>query len=263
MDEGTAIADQLRKVIKTKVGNKKAESDVLVDIGKIDQNPNQPRKQLHGIEKLSLSIYRTGLIEPVVVKRKDNGRYELVAGHRRLAAYKILAAKDSKFSKIKVAFSDKKASENSLLEAMVENIAREDMSPLDIAEALDEAKRKLKCTTRDLEEYTTLSKSAIDRYLQLATFDTRIKEAIRAKNIEKMTELYKILKLKTVQEQLAMINGESKDKIIEEVSTCSISSKPGVFKINYKNISTIQQEKVSQVLKETEEKINAIVNDKQ
>ena len=55
MDEGTAIADQLRKVIKTKVGNKKAESDVLVDIEKIDQNPNQPRKQLHGIEKLSLS----------------------------------------------------------------------------------------------------------------------------------------------------------------------------------------------------------------
>src|SRR3954454_21401471 len=60
----------------------------------IDPNPDQPRRMLEGVEDLAAHVRQHGLLQPVVVTRAADGRYTLVAGHRRLAALRWLAAHD-------------------------------------------------------------------------------------------------------------------------------------------------------------------------
>src|SRR5438874_761223 len=60
----------------------------------IDPNPDQPRRTLEGIEELAAHVKLYGLLQPVVVTRAENGRYTLIAGHRRLAAVRWLAEHD-------------------------------------------------------------------------------------------------------------------------------------------------------------------------
>lgn len=61
---------------------------ITVNIGEIDVNPNQPRKYFDKaeLESLAISIKENGLLQPLTVRKKSDGRYELIAGERRLRA---------------------------------------------------------------------------------------------------------------------------------------------------------------------------------
>src|SRR5437867_11065161 len=59
-----------------------------------DPTPDQPRRTLEGIEELAAHVKQYGLLQPIVVTRAENGRFTLIAGHRRLAAVRWLAEHD-------------------------------------------------------------------------------------------------------------------------------------------------------------------------
>lgn len=104
----------------------------LIPISDIAPNPDQPRENFspEGIEDLAASIKEKGVLQPVIVKKKD-GKYELICGERRLKAA-LLAGLD------KIPAIVKEVAQNELLEwALVENIQREDLNPLEEARAFE------------------------------------------------------------------------------------------------------------------------------
>jgi ParB family chromosome partitioning protein len=114
-------------------GGKQGASSALRDIPVelIRPNPDQPRKEFNGESLLALaeSIETRGLLQPVVVRALPGGTYELIAGERRLRASKI-----AKLAEVPALVRDAEGSERLEL-ALLENVAREDLNPVDEARA--------------------------------------------------------------------------------------------------------------------------------
>ena len=194
--------------------------DVINDIsGKNDQtelpleeirpNPYQPRKTFDDdkINELAASIKEHGVFQPIIVRKSLSG-YELIAGERRLRASKI-AQKDT-IPAIVVDFDDSQMMEISLLE----NIQREDLSPLEEAEAYDQLLHKLDYTQEELSKRIGKSRPYITNMLRLLKLPLGIKELVNSKKLsyghartllalddeDRMLELAK----KTVKEDLSV-----------------------------------------------------------
>lgn len=101
-----------------------------IDISMIYANPDQPRKEFkeEALQELADSIKEIGIIQPVIVEKK-NGKYEIVAGERRYRASKLAGLK--KIPVIEKSFSEEEKYEI----ALIENIQREDLSPIEEAKA--------------------------------------------------------------------------------------------------------------------------------
>lgn len=100
-----------------------------VDLDLLEPNPHQPRLQFNdaSLDELAASIRSHGLVQPIVVRRRDGGRFEIIAGERRWRA-----AQRAGLLKVPVVVRD--VSDESLLEvALIENIQREDLNPIDEA----------------------------------------------------------------------------------------------------------------------------------
>ena len=118
-------------------------SDIIkdIDLELITENPYQPRKNFDetALRELSESIKRHGLIQPIIVIEKDGG-YMLIAGERRFRATKLLGE-----SKIKAIVADIES--QSLRElALIENIQREDLNPIELANSYKELIDEYKIT---------------------------------------------------------------------------------------------------------------------
>jgi ParB family transcriptional regulator, chromosome partitioning protein len=106
---------------------------VEVPVAAVGPNPRQPRERFddEGIQALARSIQEVGVLQPVVVRRVDDG-YELVAGERRLRAAKLAG-----LATVPALIRESDDTE-SLREALIENIHREDLGPLELAAAFQE-----------------------------------------------------------------------------------------------------------------------------
>ena len=100
-----------------------------LDIGQIKLSPYQPRIRMdeQKLDELAKSIQAKGVIQPIVVRPKDNG-YELVAGERRLKA-----AKKAGLSSIPATVAEKLSKEDVLEITLIENLQREDLNPIEEA----------------------------------------------------------------------------------------------------------------------------------
>src|SRR3954471_11368726 len=110
-------------------GDESALRHIAVDL--IRPNPDQPRKEFNGESLLALaeSIEAKGVLQPLVVRALPGGTYELLAGERRLRASKI-----AKLEQVPAIIRDAEGSERLEL-ALLENVAREDLNPVDEARA--------------------------------------------------------------------------------------------------------------------------------
>jgi ParB family transcriptional regulator, chromosome partitioning protein len=117
-------------------GSSRAEGDAQqalrqIPVDLIRPNPDQPRKEFNGESLLALaeSIEAKGVLQPLVVRALPGGTYELIAGERRLRASKI-----AKLEEVPAIIRDAEGSERLEL-ALLENVAREDLNPVDEARA--------------------------------------------------------------------------------------------------------------------------------
>jgi ParB family chromosome partitioning protein len=114
-------------------GGRSAEESALrqIPVELIRPNPDQPRKEFNGEALLALaeSIEAKGVLQPLVVRALPGGTYELIAGERRLRASKI-----AKLEEVPAIVRDAEGSERLEL-ALLENVAREDLNPVDEARA--------------------------------------------------------------------------------------------------------------------------------
>ena len=139
-------------------------SDVVeeIEIAKISPNPYQPRKNFDeaALKELSESIKRHGLIQPIIVIRKDDG-YMLIAGERRYRATKMLGE-----NKIKAIVADLK-SQNLREIALIENIQRENLNPIELANSYKELIDEYKITQEGLANIIHKSRTQITNTMRL------------------------------------------------------------------------------------------------
>lgn len=104
----------------------------LVPLDQVQPNPHQPRVRFSAasLESLASSIAEHGVITPLLVRRSDNGGYTLIAGERRLRASGLAGMEE-----VPVWIREEVGSQEQLLLALVENIQREDLDPIETAQA--------------------------------------------------------------------------------------------------------------------------------
>ncbi|MCR8696527.1 MULTISPECIES: ParB/RepB/Spo0J family partition protein [Campylobacter] len=155
--------------------NKELNKELVaeIDIDKIKPNPFQPRKNFsdEALKELSQSIERHGLIQPIIVIRKGDD-FTLIAGERRLRASKLLGL--SKIKAIVASIADKNLREL----ALIENIQRENLSPIELANSYQELINDYKITQEALSTIVKKSRTHITNTLRLLGLDEYTKKLI-------------------------------------------------------------------------------------
>ena len=153
-----------------------AEGPVLLTlpVDKIDFNPHQPRKEIDRgrLSELAASVARSGVIQPVVV-RASGGRYELIAGERRLRA-----AREAGLTTIPAVTREADAAEQAEI-ALVENVQRDDLNAIDRAEAYRDLQRLSGLSVSDLARRTGEDRTRVSHYLRLNELADPVKELVR------------------------------------------------------------------------------------
>ena len=150
------------------------ESDIkLIKISDIRPNPYQPRKRFNEekLQELAESIKEHGLFQPIIVKKSIKG-YELVAGERRTRASKLAGL--TEIPAIIKDFTDKEMMEVALLE----NIQREDLNPIEEAEAYSKIIESSNITQEELAKRVSKSRSYITNVLGLVSLPEEIKQLV-------------------------------------------------------------------------------------
>lgn len=147
---------------------------ITVDVGQIDSNPYQPRQDFDPseLESLSESLRAHGLLQSLVVRRVD-GRYQLIAGERRLQAAIRAGWTDVPVQVIKA--GDREVAEL----AIVENLQRKDLNPLEKASSFQRYLQQYGGTQEELAARLQLDRSTIANLIRLLELPDPVQEAIR------------------------------------------------------------------------------------
>jgi len=145
-----------------------------IDIELIDLNPFQPRTNfnLNELEQLTSSIEELGLIQPITIK-KNNNRYTLISGERRLRAFQKLGKKSIP------AYIRHANDRESLEMALVENIQRKNLDPIEIAISYSRLTEELKISHNEMSKRVGKDRTTITNYIRLLKLDPIIQSGLR------------------------------------------------------------------------------------
>ncbi len=145
-----------------------------IEIDLIDLNPFQPRTNFNifELEQLTSSIEKLGLIQPITVKKNEN-RYTLISGERRLRAFQKLSKKSIP------AYIRLANDQESLEMALVENIQRKNLDPIEIAISYSRLTEELKISHDEMSKRVGKDRTTITNYIRLLKLDPIIQSGLR------------------------------------------------------------------------------------
>lgn len=147
----------------------------LLPIDQIEENPFQPRKEFHPLEleELTDSIRTHGLIQPITVRRMNDQAFQIISGERRWRA-----AKKAGLSEIPTYI--RVADDQAMLEmALIENIQRKDLNPMEIAISLSRLLEECQLTHEGLSGRVSKSRSSVTNYLRLLKLPPKVQESVK------------------------------------------------------------------------------------
>ena len=202
---------------------KKAESfnQSSILLSKINPNPNQPRKKFDdkSIKQLAQSIDEKGLISPITVRQIGN-KYIIVAGERRYKAHILLKKK-----RILAYVIDAKSNEDVMYMALIENIQREDLNPLEEAKAYHFLKESLDSSITEIAKTVGKSRPAVSNSLRLLKLPEQIQDSILKGEIN-AGQARAILQKKTSQGMIQLWQKLRKEKLsVRKVESLASSKK--------------------------------------
>lgn len=145
-----------------------------IDINKIEPNTTQPRKFFDedSLQELAESIKQHGLLEPLIVQKSEEDFYSIIAGERRWRAARIAGLKD-------IPVIVKEYNSQQIIEiALIENLQREDLNPIEEAEAFNRLIEEYNLKQDEIAEKVSKSRVAITNSLRLLKLDERVRNMI-------------------------------------------------------------------------------------
>ncbi|MBN2166394.1 MAG: ParB/RepB/Spo0J family partition protein [Marinilabiliaceae bacterium] len=150
-----------------------------IEITNIEANPWQPRSHFdeERLQELAQSIKEIGIIQPLTLRKLDDNKYQIIAGERRFRAAKLAGLSQ-------VPAYVRTADDDTMLEmALVENIQREDLDPIEVAISYQRLIDECQLTQESMSERVGKKRSTISNYLRLLKLPADIQLALREKQI--------------------------------------------------------------------------------
>jgi ParB family chromosome partitioning protein len=163
------------KSVEDKNADKVVGSIIELDINFIEINPFQPRTNFNEdtLQELAKSIKEVGVIQPITVRKLEFNKYQLISGERRLRASKLLGLSTIP-AYIRLANDNE-----SLIMALVENIQRHDLDPIEVAISYQRLIEEVNLTQEEMSERVGKKRSTITNYLRLLKLDPIIQTGMR------------------------------------------------------------------------------------
>jgi ParB family transcriptional regulator, chromosome partitioning protein len=208
--------------VKDKNADKVIGSIIELELDLIEINPFQPRTNFNedSLQELATSIRELGVIQPITVRKTEFNKYQLISGERRLRASKIVGLKTIP-AYIRLADDNE-----SLTMALVENIQRHDLDPIEIALSYQRLIDEIQLTQEQMSDRVGKKRSTVANYLRLLKLDPIIQTGIRdgfismghgraiinVENHDVQTDIYQ----KIVSENLSVRETEALVKVYQE-----------------------------------------------
>lgn len=211
--------------------NAKQRSVKEVDLLKIKPGRFQPRSNFdkEKLEELTASIKNQGVLSPILVRELGLNEFEVIAGERRLRAAKMAGLKTIP------CLIDQKEDQDALVSALIENLQREDLNPVEEARGLDRLKREFGLTQDEVASSTGKARSTVANSLRILSLPASVLELLALGKIEKGHA-----------KLLASISPEEAEKLAQKIVSQKISVK------DLSNISTPNKLKLKTKEKDTD-----------
>lgn len=172
-----------------------------IEIAKIHANPNQPRRDFNeeALQELADSISELGVIQPITLRKEEDGSYMIIAGERRFRASQLAG-------KTTIPAYILSANEKDTIEmALIENIQREDLNPLEIALAYQQLIEQHNLSQEQLSKRVGKGRATIANFLRLLKLPGNIQVALKEKQID-MGHAKALLSLPSHADQIRIFN---------------------------------------------------------
>jgi ParB family chromosome partitioning protein len=177
----------------------RGEEVIRIEVEKITPNEYQPRKVFRdeALQDLAASIKEKGVLQPVIVSRTGDGTFRLIAGERRWRAAVLAGLR-------KIPALIKEASSRDAIEiALIENIQREELNPVETADAFQRLLREFNVTQEELSQRVGKDRATIANYLRILKLPDEIKSLINTGTLS-MGHAKALLSVEGKQKQLAV-----------------------------------------------------------
>jgi ParB family chromosome partitioning protein len=165
--------------VEKEILEKKVSANKDISIDSIEANPFQPRTTFDekALEELAVSIKKLGIVQPLTVREVGEGRYQLIAGERRLRAARLAGVTH-------VPAYIRTADDQAMLElALVENIQREDLDAVEVAISFQRLIDECKLTQEQLSDRVGKQRSTVANYMRLLKLPAEIQLGIKNKQL--------------------------------------------------------------------------------
>lgn len=225
----------------------KTDSDQMtLPISSIKPNEEQPRKRFDEkrLAELAESIKQYGIIQPILVK-KEGTVYRIVAGERRFRAAQIAGLREVPVTIFK--------GEEEYQVSLIENLQREDLNPIEIAEAYNELMERFNYTQDELSKKVGKSRSEVSNSMRLLNLCEKVKDLVRRGELS-TGQVRPLAVLKHDEQELIL------DRILNEKLTARqvekiASAKPAKKKAKKADTSEIWQKKAAEIASGTKAKV--------
>jgi len=189
----------------------------MISIEKIDPNPQQARSELGNMDELMASIKSKGILEPILVRPREN-RYEIIAGERRYVAAKNVGLKE--IPCIEMDVEDNEAMEL----ALIENLQRKDLDAFEEAHGLKSLIDVYGYTHSQISEKIGKARSTITEIINLNKIPNEIVELCKKQGINRKSTLIEIAKLKNKEDMERLVH-EIINRGLKRIDTRELSKK--------------------------------------
>ena len=179
-----------------------------IELDKITPNPNQPRRDFapESLGELAGSIAEIGIVQPITLRKMEDGTFQIIAGERRWRASKLAGLRTIP------AYIRTADDENVMEMALIENIQREDLNSVEIALAYQHLIEQYNLTQEKLSERIGKNRTTITNYLRLLRLPATIQMALQNKEID-MGHARALLALDNPALQLKLFQQITKEKL--------------------------------------------------
>ncbi|PHR69229.1 MAG: chromosome partitioning protein ParB [Lutibacter sp.] len=230
-----ALGRGLSALLKDSTTDKLIGSIIELNLDSIEVNPYQPRFHFdsEALQELANSIKELGIVQPITVRKLEENKYQLVSGERRFRASKLIGNKS-------IPAYIRTANDQEMLEmALVENIQRKDLDPIEVALSYQRLIDEINLTQEEMSKRVGKKRSTISNYLRLLKLDPIIQTGIRDKFIS-MGHGRAIINIDSQDEQLTIYEKILKGKLsVRQTENLVKTIKEGIPKTDHTKIPQV------------------------